>query len=362
MTAQPAHETLDKPNAQVADLVSALSDVKVLYGFAKRRGYAITEAVDTKFASVTAADPTQFTDLQKQELWSALGDLSALVKPASIAGIRATIEFEEDERTRPSFWRNRTHDSAARKANGRVRRWLFITLILVVVLQIYTLLGTMIIADLDRINGEFDRVVTQIGVLRAGNKDIDAANPPLSDLARKKDDYAVRIGTGYDLLRLWNVPWRGFSDTSDSPANNQVPEASPEDVAAERLADEQITKAILQSISLYILPLLYGLFGACTYIVRRISDEIERATFTPVTIYKYRTRLALGAALGSIASLLYSDDAQATLSLSRAGAAFLVGYNVEVAFAWLDVLVAGLRNHAKAKLDKLLGGAPPPTS
>jgi HAMP domain-containing protein len=92
---------------------------------------------------------------------------------------------------------------------------------------------------------------------------------------------------------------------------------------------------ILQS---YILPLLYGLLGASAYILRSSAKEIENVTYSVQSNRGYLLRLALGTLAGLIVGwFIFLLPGQTFLaSISPFALAFLVGYNIEIIFSWMD--------------------------
>lgn len=96
---------------------------------------------------------------------------------------------------------------------------------------------------------------------------------------------------------------------------------------------------ILQS---YILPLLYGLLGASTYVLRSMSTEIKDMQYSVDSNRGYILRLALGTLAGLIVGwFIFLLPGQTFLaSISPFAVAFLVGYNIEIIFSFMDNLIS----------------------
>ncbi|MHC1949988.1 hypothetical protein IF803_37410 [Bradyrhizobium sp. UFLA06-06] len=90
-----------------------------------------------------------------------------------------------------------------------------------------------------------------------------------------------------------------------------------------------------------ILPILLGLMGACSYIVRLISDQIKDSSFSPTSPIRHRVRFALGGLAGVVIGYggFHGSD-----SLSPSTLAFLAGYAVEPVFATFDSIAAKFRS------------------
>ena len=99
----------------------------------------------------------------------------------------------------------------------------------------------------------------------------------------------------------------------------------------------QFVLVILQS---YILPLLYGILGAGTFVLRSLSKEIEEETFSDEKRTQHLLRVSLGALAGILVGwfsfLIPSETTTFVGSISPLAIAFLVGYNIELFFSLMD--------------------------
>lgn len=99
----------------------------------------------------------------------------------------------------------------------------------------------------------------------------------------------------------------------------------------------QFVLVILQS---YLLPLLYGILGAGTFVLRSLSKEIENETFSDEKGTQHLLRVSLGALAGILVGwfsvLIPSETTTFVGSISPLAIAFLVGYNIEVFFSLMD--------------------------
>ena len=108
---------------------------------------------------------------------------------------------------------------------------------------------------------------------------------------------------------------------------------------------------VLQALSTYVVPLLYGLLGAFAYVLREIAEEVRAVTFSHESCIRYNLRLSLGLLAGITVGFLVSPEAgqgavqqaQPILTLATLGPmalAFLAGYSVELVFAVMDRIVS----------------------
>ena len=84
-----------------------------------------------------------------------------------------------------------------------------------------------------------------------------------------------------------------------------------------------------------ILPILYALLGTCAYLLRTFEDQMISRTFLPSRANS--ARFLIAAIGGTVIGLFSGFSTQA--SASPLAVAFLVGYAVEVFFAFLEGLI-----------------------
>ena len=84
-----------------------------------------------------------------------------------------------------------------------------------------------------------------------------------------------------------------------------------------------------------VLPILYALLGTCAYLLRTFEDQMGNRTFTPSAANS--ARFVIAAIGGTVIGLFGNFTQQA--SASPLAIAFLVGYAVEVFFAFLEGLI-----------------------
>ncbi|HNC09592.1 MAG TPA: hypothetical protein PLX14_12850 [Anaerolineales bacterium] len=102
----------------------------------------------------------------------------------------------------------------------------------------------------------------------------------------------------------------------------------------------QFVLNILQS---YFLPILYGLLGASTSVLRSLSRQIKEVTFSEKTGIQHLLSISLGALAGIVVgwfSFLIDSGAKSFLgSVSPLAIAFLVGFNIDPFFSRMDLIM-----------------------
>jgi hypothetical protein len=91
----------------------------------------------------------------------------------------------------------------------------------------------------------------------------------------------------------------------------------------------------------FVLPILFGTIGAIAYVIRTISDQINKTTFSVTSPIRHIMRVILGALAGVVVGLFNGLTTQ--FSLPPLAVAFLAGYGVEAVFSMFDNLIQKFR-------------------
>jgi hypothetical protein len=171
----------------------------------------------------------------------------------------------------------------------------------------------------------------------------------------------IRLWRGYDQLYHWtharwqDIFWPTSSRNRDranskdwtvamlDPATKNANFKDADSVEADNAIILAASRLKLEILSTYLLPLLYGLLGACAFVLRSVTSEVKAEIFSRTSDVSYRLRLMLGLVAGlSIGWFLHPSDKDAGLlaSLSPLALAFVGGYSVELLFAALDRIVS----------------------
>ena len=98
---------------------------------------------------------------------------------------------------------------------------------------------------------------------------------------------------------------------------------------------------VLDILQGYLLPLLYGILGAVTYVLRSLTRQIKSVIYSEVAGMQHLSHISLGALAGILGgwfSFLIPTDSVIG-SVSPLAVAFLIGYNIELIFAKIDEII-----------------------
>ena len=222
-------------------------------------------------------------------------------------------------------------------------------------------------ADIDQYAAQIARIDRQIKEINAqlledpdGSKKILEARNQMENLQKQlidveknqeaNSDQILSLRSKLDNLTTWvNQP--GLAGQIVSQFNQDIERLQEEMALLKRQQEADINRetsrqaqlaaqfvlAILQS---YLLPLLYGILGAGTFVLRSLSREVEDETFSDEKGTQHLLRVSLGALAGILVgwfSFLIPDETITFVgSISPLAIAFLVGYNIELFFSLMD--------------------------
>lgn len=100
--------------------------------------------------------------------------------------------------------------------------------------------------------------------------------------------------------------------------------------------------SVFSLISLYnaLVPMLFGSIGACTYVLRLISEQISETTFSATSPVRHSVRVFLGTLAGFAVGL---GGIATSAGLTAAALAFVSGYSIEPVFATMDSIAEKFR-------------------
>jgi hypothetical protein len=128
---------------------------------------------------------------------------------------------------------------------------------------------------------------------------------------------------------------------------------------------------VLDFLATYVLPALYGLLGACAFVLRQLGTDISRLSFADDLKVRYTLRLNIGLLAGLAVGWFITPEQNASVvaNLSPLALAFVAGYGSDLLFAALDRIVNAFsappaaqsaEDHPAAREAAAAGSAPRP--
>lgn len=343
-------ENVNPERAVHASLSAAIHDAQTLLAFASQSGAGVgDEVVKTVVETASLAAGGHVTEESETAFWKALNMLAKAVAPVSVSSLRATLDPDAGGTT-TVFGVAVSRGSLARRAVRWYTGIAILTLLLLLVLQIYWLFGTSLTSDIQKFERDIADADAKLWALQkvasapqgvprgaSAGKSVDTReHQEIQVLKPRIEDLELRKASAYRLLGIWSGPW-------ESVAGIRSPEVEGEDPAKEkargRIALHHSSLfVLLEVLQRYFLPLLYGLLGTCVYVLRTLASEIKARTYSEASNIGFRIRLYLGTLGGMVIAWFVSPESSDGLlrSLSPFALAFLSGYSVELLFAAMD--------------------------
>lgn len=327
----------------------AIDDAERLMKYAAEIGIEVSDETRGAILHARAVFNNGWTEEVAAKLLTALTSLAARLKPVNAESLKA---YHDD--TRPT-----------------VREYLRIAIVLACIIVpasvasfMSSALSSTLRADIATANDLAVKLRAQLGPappLTAAGAPAAALPPGINeaDVIGELQQYASTIRVIYARARELNWlilprerdPYAGDrTDDIRRRAKFELPPAltnlyqARDDRTAVYQDVRYFAQTVLNDSSVFygaltscILPVLYALLGTCAYLLRTFEDQMTSRTFTPSVANSARFLIAAigGAVVGLFNNFTITEQA----SIPPLALAFLVGYAVDVFFAFLEGLL-----------------------
>ncbi len=205
--------------------------------------------------------------------------------------------------------------------------------------HIYFFLGSTRLNNIDECSAEIETLSSRmrdLNILSQKDPENLSFSSELDEVSMKLGEYDDRLESNVDLLGPWVQNLRRFTFNTTIRTDT---------IAKDDIKFGKANTAIIQEarsyrliLGTYLLPLLYGIIGGFTFVLRELTSEIKKLTFYTGSNIKYILRILLGAIAGLAIGLFWGDiqNAQQLGALSPMLIAFIAGYCVEYLLQFID--------------------------
>lgn len=330
----------DIPNSVGEALQLAIGEMELLLSHATQAGELVPlDCIKAFVKAKREASSGTINDKTEIQFWHEFQRLGKQLQPISVDSLKATSEPNRTDQN-DGFFGFGKQRSFATAAVRRYRIWSVVTLFLLLVTQIYTIFGFKTVNEIQSLYNDIKDEEIKISDLSraAAEAKFDESRRLIiqlreadSRLSQMNDQLAPR----WDML----MSWFPFKLKMFEPGGAQNPA---------RLIIAQI---ILDFLSKYLLPLLYGLLGACVYVLRTLSEEIRNLLYTVDSNIRFQLRIYLGALAGLAIGWFITEQSAPTVlrSVTPVTLAFIAGYSVELLFKALDTIINAFIKEPRSK-------------
>jgi hypothetical protein len=332
-----------RPPAYFSD---ALCDAERLLKYAAEMGVDVDPDTRASVLRARTAYPHGWTEEIAAKLLASLTTLAADLKPVTAASLRA---YQTD--TKPTV--------------HIYLMWSIILACIIVPVSVATFVTSAIsgalTADITKANALSVKLRSQLGTPPA------AGEPPWTvpkgvsetEVIADLQEYASTVRVINARARklnhfVWphaNTPAEDLGTPQQRKERFELPVGIPDPIAARdtitnTYQDVRYFALTLMTdvavfygaISTCILPVLYALLGTCAYLLRTFEFQMSSRTFTPSAANS--ARFLIAAIGGGVVGLFNNFTITEQASIPPLAIAFLVGYAVDVFFAFLEGLLA----------------------
>lgn len=316
-----------------------IDEAIALLEFASKKGLAVDEkTVDVIVGARYLIDSNAWAANNEIEFWGALNAIVKLVAPVNIDSINAKSAKKSGKKTQS--------DSAV-----NFYRWLTaISLVSLLLVQIVWSFGNAIVTELNEIPKKVQDTNVELRTKTNLLGDKAADDPEISEIEAKVTSLKDKMKSDFVILDKFGLLIPDyFMNINISKIDSKGKSATASTEVSQQLIQLQLVTFILNVLQTYLLPLLYGTLGACTYILRSLINEIEHVTYTQTSNTKYLLRFQLGAVAGLAIGWFASTTSSAFASISQLALAFVAGYSVDLLFALMDKILSAFSSGTPSK-------------
>lgn len=375
-------------DANILDVAEAIYSSELMLTYVSQEGINVeAEIWKTLIEARRQIKETPLSIDFEVKFWSAFNRLTEQIKPVTIFSLKSslgTYEFHADKT-------KKTKPLNSQKAVFKYGFLAAISLFFLMFLQIYWIIGGKAVSELLTFFNEQNLIQEKLENLRYANRD-QASDFEFNRLTKQYEIVDQKLDAQYRLLLAWNRIWRtllmcgqlewdvaelnqfkykqsqgGTADGAETSGSDSAiagiaeyihleqHQANGRFLFAEDNARQEMflsifsARFVLNSLQQYFLPLLYGFLGAITFILRTLTIQINRHTYSYKSEIEFRLKLALGALTGIAVGWFFSPDSSVLGSFSPLALAFLFGYNVEVFFALMDQIIHRMNTFLASK-------------
>lgn len=316
----------------------AVRGAQALMAYASEAGVEVDDAVLASIIAASKSAPGFQLDADAEaSFWKSYRTLSSKLRPVTVSSLASTMKID-------SWWR---FSGAGIWTIGYTIA-AGLVLLALVLLQIYWVGGTTLAENLTALEAQitleqqklyalknaFQEKASKPGAARGSL----ATDEPYQSQKAKLDNLLFKEKYTYSQLRFWATPVKRYFLDEDKP---QPADAQWEQTTKENVQIRQFAQILLDVMQRHILPLLYGLLGTFSFVLRTISTEIKQRSYQPESNVLYLVRICLGALAGVAIGLFLTPDSAGSVitSVSSLALAFVAGYSVDLLFAAMDRVV-----------------------
>ncbi len=351
-----------RPVEKADPLADAIENAFSLLVIASEKAYSLEDETIAAIINMRKCYPAGTSDADCEiKFWSAYTQLALTLHPITIDSVKANSSARTAGFNFSIPFMSTKAQPLSQRAARKYKSLSAFVLLFLIISQVYWYIGFALVTDINTQSKNIETLGNSIQRLEISIKnqtDTSQASYSSQELISIKlqlDEHRNWKEAAATHLQNWNEVWSSLDLVTNQPW--QVDNFQKLGAKVQQRIQLVSAENALQAISTYLLPMLYGLIGACFYILRQLPKEIEDLTFTNKSYTNYSLRIAQGPLAGILVSYFVTptaqtprtntDNIEALLnidpgisSLSPLALAFVAGYSVEFIFKILDKILS----------------------
>jgi len=346
-TAALFQELQNEKKFDVSDsIVTNINNADLMLSYIINQGIDIPEKLVKSVVNCKYAyKKNRWTPDIEVEFNMAFKELTNLIKPVTVDSLASSMPSELkdgiSDRIVKFFGRNKRNALSKRSARGYTLGTVICMIVLLFV-QIYFYLGSTRLTNIEECGTKIDEKqnrLTELMIVQSSENENIAVNTEFERVQSDIMELDAKRKANIEMLEPW-VHFVRFLTFNTTIRTDTIAMSSIEAHDA-NTAIVQEAKSYDLILGIYVLPLLYGIIGGFTFVLRELTQEIKNLTFSTGSDVKYLLRILLGAIAGLSVGLFWGDIENTDYgiaSLSPMLLAFLGGYLVEYLLLFLEKL------------------------
>ncbi len=346
----------EKAYQEIYELKKAIPEAELMLNYASSKCIDVDdEVIKTLVACLHESNPDQWSVEREVDFWLAFRKLAKSLQPVDVGSIKSIHpNFSQKPSLLMRILSGKARLTAAQAASVSYKFFGIFMLVLVMILQIYSLIGSSLLTRTVSTARTYD----SLEMIAVAFQDTATANmndnPQIKNTKRELENKRLQMEASFSLLYRWHQTWKIFIFPWTVFDKENLEDSVMSDKEASREKKKKfITLTIgvifpIKVMNTYLLPLLWGCLGACAYVLRKLAFEIQQMSFNREDNINYNLRIQLGALSGLVIGwfLMPNTDSINTssnisiYSLSPLALSFLSGYSIELLFSAMDRLIS----------------------
>ncbi len=372
---QPEKPNPPKLPLKPTDIVEqALNNAELLLNHIAEQGLDVKdEHIEVITRAKQAFEAGEWNTQIEIQFWSVYKYLAKISYPVTVEAVIAAHEHRIKHPTWwHKLWKKTRRNTLTYKAVKFYTGFTIVTLIIIVILHITYSIGSIRLYKIQSIDQKMAAIEKQLDQLdmiagtNAVNQNIEVQKEKLLnqlyEINFEKENAIKLLESWLKTIKKFTFSEKSYEQRlaelkKQAQSSNLPAPPSPDESVDVRIGIIQEAQNYILVLGLYILPMLYGLLGALTFVLMDLAQSTKKMLFTKESNIIHTLDITLGTIAGLAVGVFWNDikhqqQIRLVNSLGPLIVAFLGGFMVEYVFKVLEKWLTLLLEKAVGKESK----------